>query len=209
MSVCLSCPSVIYQLPLLSSAAFPYLHVKCCPGLNRYRLRPSQATKPLLQWSVQSPSSEDSALFLSLLPQHCITWWQCYIWHLIITTSSSVSLLCNSPQCTVAWGRKEASRISETYWKIFSQKDRASLDWTESYCWLSIEKYCIMRYFDPIETRLESRDREWITLWLPTHCPTLCNDMDYTLMVGNRSSSSQLNTMCNALSWLCCISPLL
>ena len=56
--------SVIYQLPLLSSAAFPYLQVKCWPGLNRYRLRPSQATAA----GISPVTSEDSALFLSLLP---------------------------------------------------------------------------------------------------------------------------------------------
>ena len=192
-------------LSAVKCSTFPYLHGKCCPGLNpvnRYRLRPSQATAAVIspvtiQWWGLCPIPVPAA------PQHCITWWQCYIWHQIITTSS-VSLLCNSPQCTVAWGRKEASQISETYWKIFPQKDRAS--------WLSIEKYCITRYFDPIETRLVSRDREWITLWLPTHCPTLCNDTDDPLMVGNRSSSwasCPTNTMCNALSWLCCISTLL
>ena len=58
--------SVIYQLPILSSAAHSHI----------YKLNAGQAwtgtdsgpAKPLLQWSVQPPSSEDSALFLSLLP---------------------------------------------------------------------------------------------------------------------------------------------
>ena len=163
--------------------------------------RPRQVTLHLQSGPVQSPSSEDSGLFLSV-PHHWITWWQCYIWHLIITTSS-VSLLCNSPLlCTVAWGQKKASWISERYWKIFSQKDRASLDWTELIVYW---QYWIMRYFDTIETRLLSRDREWIIVWLPRHCPTLCND---TPMVGNCSSSSPLNTLCNIRCWLCCISPL-
>ena len=82
-------------------------------------LRPSPVT---IQWGlwpipVCAPSSDHMMTMLH--------------WHLIITTSS-VSLLCNSPLlCTVAWGRKEASRISERYWKMFSQKHRVSLDWTE------------------------------------------------------------------------------
>ena len=82
------------------------------------------------------------------VPVPIITWWHCYIWHQIVTTSS-VSLLCNSPlYCCL--GSEEASRISGRD----IGKYRASLDWPAE-SWLSIEQEdCIMRYFDTIEDKI-------------------------------------------------------
>ena len=114
-SVCLS---VIYQLLLLSSAAFPYLL-----KLNASQAQAGTESGPATaaEITVQSPSasSEDSALFLS--PSS----------HDDIVTSDIRSqsqhplcLCCATLLCTVAWGRKEASRISR---EILENTERA---WT-------------------------------------------------------------------------------
>ena len=92
--------------------------------------------------TVQSPSSQWG---LCPIPVPIITWWHCYIWHQITVTTSSVSLLCNSPLYCCLGSEGGLSDLARDIGKYL-----ASLDWPAESL-LSIEQEdCIMRYFDTI-----------------------------------------------------------
>ena len=109
-SVCLS---VIYQLLLLSSAAFPYLL-----KLNANQAQAGTESGPATAAITRSQSSHHQPV--RTLPPSSQS-------HDDIVTSDirssqhPLSLCCATLLCTVAWGRKEASRISQRYWKIPSE----------------------------------------------------------------------------------------